>query len=422
MVKKHVRTAVRPVFRGGMFWLCGCLLAGFFAGCRAGTPSPAEASAIQTLTFYHWDTENQEIYELLARRYTERHPDVEILIECTEPQKYTSAWLKAARRNKLADVFMVPAGSAFESFVDTEKLYDLSGCDAIWAQYSSDLLEIGTRDAHIWALPVTQDIPVIFYNKDIYRQYKLVEPFRPDDLLINCELLKAQKIIPLAVADKKEGEADIAGLAEALASHFSESSPAVRAGSLLDADGRINRSVYDAAAVLQSLYQEKYLHSVSGRENVFKRFVQGEYAMIIGTAAMEHKIKELSSDFAYGMFYFSDTPQGAPKIALADIMLGISKDTEEIDRAVDFLAYLSSADCAGQLCAQTGRLPAVKNAASRDFGETEQTVRPEAVSPSFLQRLQAKELTVCLQRLHKAARQNIGDTLEYFRDWEEELQ
>ncbi|HEX2944727.1 MAG TPA: extracellular solute-binding protein [Clostridia bacterium] len=127
-------------------------------------------------------------------------------VEFTEQEQYKTKIAAAMAANQVPDVFNTWAAGFLKPFVQAGKVYDLTGklnSDTEWKnRYVPGVYTSLQFDGKVYALPTTQTVACLFYNKDIFKKYNLTEPKTYDDLLNIVKVLKDNGVTPFALGNK----------------------------------------------------------------------------------------------------------------------------------------------------------------------------------------------------------------------------
>ena len=108
--------------------------------------------------------------------------------------------------NEVPDVFNTWAAGFLKPFVKAGKVYDLTdklNSDKEWKdRYVPGVYTPLEFDGKVYALPTTQTVVCLFYNKEIFDRYGLKEPKTFDELKNIINVLNENGITPFALGNK----------------------------------------------------------------------------------------------------------------------------------------------------------------------------------------------------------------------------
>lgn len=404
-MKKFVITAI--VLCSGLFCLSACRYIPFM------NKEEKIITGERTMVFCHWDEEHQAVYEQLAKSYMEQQEGLEIIVQSSPYEEYQQS-------KQLPDLFAVPAGDEFEYFAESKKLKALSAADVTAEHYDKRLLACGTSQKNVLAVPITAEIPVIYYQKSIYESYQLVEPLTVSDFLINCYLLKDNGITPLLLS-VQDGLFDSFDFTEGILANGPKDSPLVAEGRFSGDTKSIDGGFFDLGGLAFELVNSDYLlpfeQAPVSRQQLLEQFAAGEVAMIPGTTGDYEILREMMEEEP-GYFPMPGSDVFNSVVIKAEMMLGISKDSKLAADATGFLNYLLTPEAQKVLCDETKAMPVVTGIqlSEESFNRLQQYY-----SVSVFQRISSRERQICRERIHALLTGN-GSNLEVFlSEWKNEL-
>lgn len=127
-------------------------------------------------------------------------------VEFTEQEQYKTKITAQMAANEAPDVFNTWAAGFLKPFVKANKVYDLTeklNADTEWKnRYVPGVYTSLEFDGKVYALPTTQTVGCLFYNKEIFNKYGLEEPKTYDDLKNIIKVLNDNGITPFALGNK----------------------------------------------------------------------------------------------------------------------------------------------------------------------------------------------------------------------------
>ncbi|SHI18904.1 ABC-type glycerol-3-phosphate transport system, substrate-binding protein [Sporobacter termitidis DSM 10068] len=409
--------------------LCLLLPAFILSGCSS-IPflSGGNTTKERTLVFSHWDTENQEVYKALAEAYAEEHTGLTIEVQAVAPEGYADTYLKSVSDQKAPDVLAVPADDQFQRFVSSGKLMDLTKSKLLPEDYDSALAQIGSRDGHIWAVPATGSIPVVFFNKACYTQNKLVSPLTVSDFIVNCSILQQNGVTPFAMSTDGSGQYDTADFAEGILANGLRDTPLLSNGKFFDSNTELDSGFMDTAGLASALTASGLIaakeNSAQGHQALLEQFTKGAYAMIPGTTDDIKTLRALDGSFGFGFFPMPGSGTSAAGVFKADMMLGISKGTKLKSDAEGFISYLLSPSSQALICDKALSIPASNDVklSDDDLAGAQALLNVSGEKrPSLFQRITSTEKSICLKKLDLAYSGPTDDLDGFMQDWASKL-
>ncbi|HOA54912.1 MAG: extracellular solute-binding protein [Acetivibrionales bacterium] len=124
----------------------------------------------------------------------------------TEQEQYKTKIAAEMAANEVPDVFNTWAAGFLKPFVKAGKVYDLTdklNSDKEWKdRYVPGVYTPLEFDGKVYALPTTQTVVCLFYNKEIFDRYGLKEPKTFDELKNIINVLNENGITPFALGNK----------------------------------------------------------------------------------------------------------------------------------------------------------------------------------------------------------------------------
>lgn len=171
-----------------------------------------------TQTIYRQDTEQTQIsyawwgndarhqYTLTGIRvFEEKNPDIRVNHTYGVWDGYETRNQVFMKSHTNADVMQInyswlhtysPDGTGYYNLNFLTDELDLS-------RYSEADLTLGTVNGHLNAIPIAYNMPVFFYNQDIYDRYGLAIPKTWDDLFAAAERMSKDGIYPIGMVKKQ---------------------------------------------------------------------------------------------------------------------------------------------------------------------------------------------------------------------------
>ena len=406
------------------FILCICLMGGVLTGCHI--PFIADSEKERTLVFSHWDVENQKVYETLAREYMKKNKGLTVKVQVVPREEYTDAWLQSISNNNMADLFAVPVDD-FETFIESDNLMDLT--KVLPDDYKRSIKKIGTRDGHVWAVPVTGSVPVIFYNKMVFQNLKLVPPQTISDFVVNCSVLQHNGITPFAMSRDENDIFDTADFIEGIIANGPCDTDLISDGKFFNKNKELDSGFYyDVMGLAFELtisdLMVKKGESVLDHQKLLEQFVNGTYAMFPGNSNDIQKLRELNDKLNFGYFSMPGSKGTNKGIFKADMMLGISDKSKVDSDARGFVNYLLSKDGQKIFCNGVNRIPVTDDVpvSDPDLAAAQEILNTvDGLAPSLYQRITEKERAICDEKLDLAFSDSCGDLEEFMLDWTKEL-
>jgi raffinose/stachyose/melibiose transport system substrate-binding protein len=317
--------------------------------------SPALA---QELTIWDWksgDPVAASYYDKAKNEFEAAHPGVTIKYLMQPHDQYYTLLGTALSSNAGPDVFMVHGGAQTKARTDALVKLDDVAKDLIPNLVGKE--EFLGADGGLYALPLTIQGFVVYYNKKLYTEAGLDAEKPPTtwaELQAACEAIKAKGAVPCFALGNKEGFG---------AEFFLSSVAATSLTAQEQADwsaGKLKWSSPQIKAILQAWvdtqaagWYPQGANSTAKFMDEYEMFMRGEAANTIGLlsdVAHWKQFDEFLGAENLGVFRHpsptiaADKTEGEPKIPVSGgIGYGVNKSSANVDLAVEFAKELASA-------------------------------------------------------------------------------
>ena len=157
--------------------------------------APEEPAVEATVTIWHTYTEGQlEYLENAVKEFNDAHPGMTVVAESQPYDGFTDKVYQAVMAGNGPDIIIHYASEA-ALYVADGKLVNM---EEYLAPETLALMPEGTKaeatsfaDGHMHILPIVSSGPILFYNADLYEELNLTAPETWEDLVANCEAIKA---------------------------------------------------------------------------------------------------------------------------------------------------------------------------------------------------------------------------------------
>ena len=264
--------SIRPARRSpaGSLLTRALVLTGLVAGTLALAPDAprvraAHQAAPTTVTI--WDIQTgiqQQQLNDQAAAFNKTHPSIHVQYQWFQNDPYKTKLGISIGAHQGPDIFMGWGGGILQSYVNSGAVTDLTsalGADSAWKnRYTPSTLGPVTFGGHIYGVPYNATTPeVVFYNKDMFKQYGLSVPTTWPQMEQVIKTLQGHNVIPFALAGKSEWPEMIIMqyLADRIGGQNALNDIALhKAGATFDSPAWI-----DAATMAQSLVKENAFES-----------------------------------------------------------------------------------------------------------------------------------------------------------------
>ncbi|MGN0256582.1 MAG: ABC transporter substrate-binding protein [Chordicoccus sp.] len=357
--------------------LAGAMAAVMLAGCgsssKSGTSSGSTSGSSTKLSMMLSGTESDSFVEGYRKIIDEFNKSNEYGVTI-EPEFLSTSDYKTKLATMMAsdaepDIIFTYELGYLGNFVDGNKIVDLQKYfddDKDWADSFNDgTLDQLTYNGDIYGVPTAQCMAVMYYNKQIFKDNGIEVPTTYDEYLDACKKLKSAGVTPVALAATSDDAWLVSQYIQQLSDGLAGS--AVFDG-LRDGTGKWNdESFVKAAKMFQSEIDagnfEDGFTGVGGDE-ARALFQNGQTAMYFnGTWEVSTLDDSNATSVAgnIGCFEFpaSDSQYQGVNVGALDNSFAITKNCKNVDAAVAFLKYWTSAENEENLLYNYGKMPSV---------------------------------------------------------------
>lgn len=177
---------------------------------NSGEQSKGTATKDVTITFQNINpdpsTPSYKMIKQIVGQYEQDHPHVKIELDSlnTDQQKLKLKTQAAAK--EVPDITIVNPAAQMKPFVDAgllAPLNDVADKEGLKDTFQNGLLNYYSFDDKLYAFPDGNNIEVVFYNKELFKQAGIQKlPTTFDELITTVKTLKAKGITPIAIGEK----------------------------------------------------------------------------------------------------------------------------------------------------------------------------------------------------------------------------
>ncbi|MCZ8513191.1 extracellular solute-binding protein [Paenibacillus filicis] len=255
-----------------------------------------------------WMQENVELFK-------KENPNIDFeVIDNTSGDNYLTTVTTRMAANDVPDIFQTWTLERLRPFAESSRVYDLTeflnSTPELKSKFSPSALSATTFNGKTYAMPLTQDLEVVYYNKDVFQKFNLQPPQTYDELLSIIDVLKKNDIVPISMPNKEPwvGTILFMMLAERIGgTDVYQKTVIEKTGSWTD------KPFVEAATMMQDLVKrgafEKNVNSLTRPESEIK-LAQGKAGMYIGLTSASNVNLVQSMGDKVGFFNFPDVAGG----------------------------------------------------------------------------------------------------------------
>lgn len=158
-----------------------------------------------------WETEpsgsTPAVLQKISDDFSMAHPDIRVQLEIVPHRNFKEHIFQEVASSDPPDVFMTWGAGFLRTFVrqgTIMSLDDALAADPAWRnRFHPGVFENLTIDGHIYAVPNTEAVAALFYNKRILKELDLRPPGTFEELLAMTPTLRSHGYVPLAMGNRE---------------------------------------------------------------------------------------------------------------------------------------------------------------------------------------------------------------------------
>lgn len=331
MKKKQLVTALTAMM--------GCaLLTGYVS---------ASGGAGGSLEYMTNKREDAQVLEEIAQEFKEE-TGIEVEITFTEN---TSTILNRVATNDIPDMASIfPALSSDRALIAEGVFLDITE-EEFLNKVSQEWLDITKYEDRVYAVPMTANAGVLYYNTDIFAQYDLEEPETIEELFEICETLQANGVTPFAFQFKDAATLEMQFFDRIMGGAVDHEIWNISEKVGKEGDSYANYpEIVDALEKLLKLTEYTDIDPLTVDNNVlYSLFANGDIAMMATGSWGPSAVNQNNPDLNYKGIAFPSISGVEPYVCgNTDMAIAISATTERPDDCKKFIEYLLQDDVANK--------------------------------------------------------------------------
>ncbi|WAH35262.1 extracellular solute-binding protein [Alicyclobacillus dauci] len=205
--KAFISTSVTVVLAAGVL-VTGC--GNTSAGGSQSNSSASNASGKASITIWDIQTgQSQQVVKNMSQAFNQSHSSIQSNVQFFENDPYKQKIQISMGAHNPPDIFVGWGGGVLKSYIDAGDVYDLTSAlnsDSSWSnRFLPSVMKPVTFNGKVYGIPNDNVQPVmLFYNKQLFKQYNLTPPKTWDDLLNDVKVLKSHNITPISLGGKDQ--------------------------------------------------------------------------------------------------------------------------------------------------------------------------------------------------------------------------
>lgn len=151
-------------------------------------------------------TPSYKMTHAIVEEYQKANPNVKIELDTLNTDQQKMKLKTQAASKEVPDITIVNPAAQMKPFVDAKLLAPLNDVidkNGLKDTYQSGLLDYYSFDGNVYALPDGNNIEVVYYNKELFKQAGIDKvPTTFEEMLADVKALKAKGITPIAIGEK----------------------------------------------------------------------------------------------------------------------------------------------------------------------------------------------------------------------------
>jgi raffinose/stachyose/melibiose transport system substrate-binding protein len=330
------------------------------SGCGKPDVAPGDEGAATAIEFWHIQTYEPTgpAVNAAVGRLTAASPDISVEVQAIANDPFKTKLTAAMGAGAPPDVFHTWGGGILKTYVDADRVLDLSSHISDTSRFHPAALDFCTVNGKLYALPVDVTVVPMWINPELFAKADAEPPKTLDELVAVCGKLRAAGITPIALGNSKSwpGAFYFAYLASRLGGTEPISQQRFDDPAFVAAGEWINKLVAAKA------FSEGF--NGLDADDSYRQFLTGDAAMILMGPWLVAKAKAQAPEMVTKMkcIPFPTAGKNADwdAIAIGGVNAGyaISSRGKSPSASVRLLGSLTD-DTAMKEWAQTGRLPAL---------------------------------------------------------------
>ena len=342
-----------------------------------------------------------ELFEVLGQAAHTGWSTPNVVLEVVDAAEYS-----AAVESRLADAdppdMVVFTANADIAAAQTARLADLTAL----LKGTHTMISVEKGDP-LRVLPLCGDVPLIFYNKQLFSEEGVAEPEDMNQFIRVCSYFQMREICPLGLSlDPVTEGGDIAPLVDSFLVNASDASDVTPEEA---AQYGVLMGLLSPLETMRNigLFEQE---CAADRSQLFQAFKAGTYAMVPGYASEISKMDGMNLPFQYGAFLLSGNSMVTRGVMAPTVSIAMSEDAGE--PAQVFAAFLLSEEGQQMIGSRSNAVPIRNNLTQQSDIKKEICAKLEntGMTPSFLIKLTEEQRVDFLLTLHRMV---IGEDVEF---------
>jgi len=332
---------------GALFFLVGLVV--FATGTKESTGTAAAKQNV-TLEFWSWNNEGAypAVHEDAQKRFEKDHPNVTIKREYISYADYLVKLKAVLAGGEAPDMFQIPWSGEYTELARSGKIVDLTEyLKKGFPDFFPNIMKAISVDGKSWSVPLDLNTLQIAYNKTMFAQMGISVPKTRDELVALSKKLADKGKFGVALGTK-----DLWAGADVFFAQVAYTDPTHTKMAQADT-GKISwdSPEFQKAAQIVADYQK--LGVIAPGANSMDAFVGAENLFVQQQAAMFYPVGNfvtggittaVGQNFEWSLFPWPPLVAGDTALPTGGVaeMFVVSKDSKNLDTALEFLRYMTN--------------------------------------------------------------------------------
>ncbi|MGB2962428.1 MAG: ABC transporter substrate-binding protein [Anaerolineales bacterium] len=323
---------------------------------------------------YQGDPEPRAADEEIVKRYSDLNPDIEVVHSIVAHEDFKQAIRAYLTASTPPDVLTWFAGNRARFFIDNDQIMDISD---LWESegwnesYPKGFKAMSSVDGNQFFLPTSWYWWAVYYRVSIFEELGLDTPETWEEFLAVCDTLQANGYTPIAIGTKYRWTA--AAWFDYL--NMRINGPEFHINLMLGTESYDDPRVAEVFEYWRVLLDNGYFlpdAAAYSWSEALEPMIAGEAAMyLMGDFIRDSVPDEVEPDLDFFRFPIIDPTMPIGEDAPTDGFF-IAANSQNIDNAKNFLAYLGGVDVQTYYAETLGRLPTNSGVDREIFTEIQQ--------------------------------------------------
>lgn len=158
-----------------------------------------------TISLSWWGSEARQEYTMEAiKNFEERNPTIRVQLKYGSWNGFPDRMDAEIAAHTEADIMQINYSWLYKYSPNGDRFYDLRKLSSFvnLSNYDETVLELGTVNGVLNAVPIALNTPIFYWNRTLYGQYGLKPPTEWEDLFEAAEVMSKDGIYPLGAAPR----------------------------------------------------------------------------------------------------------------------------------------------------------------------------------------------------------------------------